>query len=271
MSSSGATKNTSAATAKNSSSECAAYGSRKVGSSLSTALGEMLVLIGERIQPDAALARRVRRFEAGGDAAAHVDHVRELMDDDVVAIGRREPGIVDVAPGEHDRAAAHRLAGELLVEGVHDAVLVFHFAPRDDRVLVDDDADEAAQPVEAQLQGRQAGLRGDGDGHRVSHLEAAYAGEFLLGEKERCHLAQLGDIGFVACAEERIARERELPERVGNRPALERAPTPPASPPAGHAGSGAVSGAIRARPCAVQRSTWARGTGALSRSQSLST
>ena len=47
---------------------------------------------------------------AGGDAAAHVDDVRELVDDDVVAVDRRFAGVVDVAPGEHHRPAAHRLA-----------------------------------------------------------------------------------------------------------------------------------------------------------------
>ena len=45
-----------------------------------------------------------------GDAAAHVDDVDELVDDDVVAPVGRLAGLGDVAPGEHHRPAVHRLA-----------------------------------------------------------------------------------------------------------------------------------------------------------------
>ena len=100
-------------------------------------------------------------------------HVGELVDHDVVAVDRRLAGVVDVAPGQHHRAALHRLAGEHLVVVVHDAVLVVDLAPRHHLVGMHDDADEAVVPVEPELQHRQAGLRGDRDRHLVGDVEAA--------------------------------------------------------------------------------------------------
>ena len=111
---------------------------------------------------------------------------------------------------------------------------------------MDDDADEAVEPFEAELERGQAGLRGDRHRHLVADLEAARAGEFLLRQKERRHLAQLRQLGRAARGEERIARERQLPERLGDRPSLERARRAPAAPPAAHgAGAAGIAGGGR--------------------------
>ena len=98
--------------------------------------------------------------------------MRELVDHDVVAPVGRLAGVADVAPRQHHRAAFHGLAGQHLVVLVHDAVVVDDLAPRQHRVGVHDDADEAVVPVEAQPQHRQAGLRGDGHGHGVGDVQA---------------------------------------------------------------------------------------------------
>ncbi len=116
----------------------------------------------------AALALGIDVVQARGDAAAHVDDVGELVHHDVVAGSGRFARLVDVAPGEHHRAAAHRLAAQLLVVGVDDAVVVLDLAPGDDRIFMDDDADEAVEPFEAELERGQAGLRGDRHRHLVA-------------------------------------------------------------------------------------------------------
>ena len=76
------------------------------------ALAEAVVLGGQRARASRrAVARRAARH-AGGHAVAHVEHVGELVDHDVVA--RRPPTSPASATSrqdEHHRAAFHRLAG----------------------------------------------------------------------------------------------------------------------------------------------------------------
>src|SRR3989442_548934 len=74
---------------------------------------------------------------------------------------------------------------------VRRSVLVELGAPHAEVARVDDDAGPAGVPVQAQLEDRQAGLRGDRDAHRVGHLHAVRAGELLLGEKQQHQLLQL--------------------------------------------------------------------------------
>ena len=101
-----------------------------------------------RPAPRSSAAARLAR-----QAGAEVEHMGELVDDDVVAPPRRRAGAAHVAPGEHHRAAFDRLAGERLVVLVHHAVVVGHRAPRLHRVGMDDDADEAVVPAEPELAG----------------------------------------------------------------------------------------------------------------------
>ena len=91
----------------------------------------------------------------------HVEDVDELVDHDVVAPGRRGPALGDIAPGQHQRPAFHRLAGKLLGVAMHDAGLVDGLAAGHHRIRVDDDADEAVIAVEAEFEGsaRKPGLR----------------------------------------------------------------------------------------------------------------
>src|SRR6185369_2173753 len=170
-------------------------------------------------------------------------------------------GVVDVAPRQHDRSPAHRLAAQLLVVGVDDAVFVLDLASRDDSVFMDDDADEAVEPAESEGERGQARLGGDRDRHLVADDQAARTAELLLGEKERRYLAQGCHLCGAARGKERKAHQRQLPERIGDRASLERASAPPALPPAGHGAAArpAVSGAMRTKPLALQRMISARG------------
>ena len=80
----------------------------------------------------------------------------ELVDHDVVALGGEPSGLGHVVPRQHHRSALHRFARQLLVPGVHDAVIVFHLAAGDDRVGMDDDADETIEPLDSQRECRPA-------------------------------------------------------------------------------------------------------------------
>ena len=82
-------------------------------------------------------------------------------------------------------------------------------------------------PVEAELEDRQAGLRGDRDAHRVGDLEAVRAGELLLGEEQQRQLAQLRR------ARKKASRPRgALPERIVDAVPVQHAPAPPFGEPA---------------------------------------
>src|SRR5438552_991129 len=236
---------------------------------------EMLVLVADHGHP--LLARRPvgQRRHAIGDAVAHVEHMRELVDHDVVAPLGGLAGGLDIAPRQHHRAAFHRLAGQRLVVVVNDARFVHHLAPRDDLVAVHHDADEAIVAIEPEPQHRQAGLRRDRHRDLVADLKALRAGELLACEKECGEFAQHRQVDRAAPREKGIARQRQLPQRVGDRPApqdpLVVQPAPAAQPAVEHGQRGAVAGAMRTRPSRRQRSTSARAGPESSRSQSLST
>src|SRR5262245_21637840 len=116
---------------------------------------EALVGFFERLAP----LRRVHALARVGvglvAAAVHVDLVRELVDHDVVA----SLGHADVLPREDHRASRPRLAGELFLEGMDDAVLVDFLLLHAEFSGVDDDPDPALVDVEAQVEDGQAGLR----------------------------------------------------------------------------------------------------------------
>ncbi len=118
--------------------------------------------------------------------SVHVDLVREFVDHHVVAA----LGHAHVLPGEDHRPARPGFARELLVEGVHDAVLVHFFLAHAELARIDDDADPAVVDVQAEIENRQAGLRGDREAYIVRELEAVRAVHFLFGEKEEDELLE---------------------------------------------------------------------------------
>jgi hypothetical protein len=197
-----------------------------------------------------------QRRDAVGDAVAHVQDVRELMDHDVVAPVGRLAAAVHVVPRQHERPAFHRLAAQLFLELMHDADLVDDFALRDDRIGVHDDALETAVPVEAEAQHGQAGLCRDRHRHLVVDGEAVGAEELLLGEKERREFAQLIQGHRIEVGEKGITHQRQLPKRIGNAALAQHARAPrllPCIPQASH---------LKPRVCAARR--WRR-SGALRR------
>ena len=82
-----------------------------------------------RRQSDAANVCRQQRH-AVGHAVGHVQHMRKLVDHDVVADRRAAAGTTHVLPRQHHRTAFHGFARQHLVVVVHDAVVVGHLAPR---------------------------------------------------------------------------------------------------------------------------------------------
>ena len=88
---------------------------------------------------------------------------------------------------------------------------------------------------QAELERRQAGLGGDRHRHLVADLEAAGAGELLLGQEQRRHVAQRLQVFGAARGAGREAGQRQLPERLRDRRAARAcAARAPALPPAGH-------------------------------------
>ncbi len=81
-------------------------------------------------------------------------------------------------------------------------VVVGDFARGDDLVGVHHDADEAGVVLQAEVQHRQARLRGHGDRDVVGDFEAARAAELLLVEEQAHHLAQACQFVVAALCDE---------------------------------------------------------------------
>ena len=120
--------------------------------------------------------------------------MRELVDDDVVARlaavlggGRAERHVL---PRQEHRPARPRLARQLVVPFVHDAVLVELLPPHPELPRVDDDADPAFVRVEPEVEHGEDGLHRDREPDLVGQLEAAGAVHLLLVEKEERELPQ---------------------------------------------------------------------------------
>ena len=130
-------------------------------------------------------------------------------------------------PGEDHRAAGHRLAGEIVLPLVHHAVLV-DLAPAHAKVAgIDDDPVPAGIPVEAELEDRQARLRGDREAHDVGDLQLMGADEIFLGEEKQRELAELR-----RARQKRERARRALPERVVDAVLGEHAAAAPFGEPA---------------------------------------
>jgi hypothetical protein len=144
--------------------------------------------------------------------------VRELVDDDVVARlaavlggGRAERHVL---PRQQHRPARPRLARQLVVPFVHDAVLVELLPPHPELPGVDDDSHPALVRIEAEVEHREHRLHRDGEPDLVGQLEAAGAVHLLLVEKEERELPQPGELGVAHPGEERQPRDDAAPERV---------------------------------------------------------
>ena len=197
--------------------------------------------------------------------------MHELVDHDVVALGGGLAGVFHVAPRQHHRPAVHRLAGELFLEVVHDAVVVDHLALRHDHVGMHHDADEAVVPVQPEVEHRQAGLRGDrtrpsgrrppGPARRGTPCRRGTGWPARAGGpcRPRCARSRNGKrasaschsaSGIARCCSVLASRQRlNQPAKISPRLAVR----------------------CGCRPVRDQRSTSARGVAAWSRSQSLST
>lgn len=178
---------------------------------------------------------------AVGGAAAHVDLVDELVDDEVVAVGGVLAGLFHVAPAQHHGAAFHGFAVDVLGVVVHHAVVVDGGARGAHAVGLDHDADKIVVPRQRlpgpvggrQVQQRQAGLRGDENGNGVGDDKTARAGEFLVVEEQAAERAQLPELGRVQFVQEGQGLQDLGPQRIRNRLAFEGAAGSPAFKPHG--------------------------------------
>src|SRR6266568_3243655 len=180
---------------------------------------EALVGFFERLAP----LRGVHSGTRGGKVAlapsVHVDLVRELVDDHVVAA----LGEAHVFPGEDHRPARPRFPGELLVEGVDDAVLVHLLLAHAEFSGIDDDADPAVIYVQAEVENRQAGLRGDRQARFVGELEAVRTVHFLFREEQDDELLEPRRFLLRQAAEERELRCDPRPQRLVDARAFQHA------------------------------------------------
>lgn len=156
-----------------------------------------------------------------GRAAHHVDLVRELVDHDVVRV--RAVRHLHVFPRQDHRPAFPRFAARVVLDLVHDAVLVLDRLADHEFARIDDDADPAAIQLEAEVQHGHARLRGDADDDRVGEFEPVRGRKRLLCEKEARRFAQPFAILAGQVRQERQALERLAPQRVGNRVRAQRA------------------------------------------------
>ncbi len=112
-----------------------------------------------------------------------IERVRELVDDDVVAVAHVGGAAEHVVPREHEDPAGRGLAeprGVALdddtIPRVGERSLV--------RARVDEDHVELRVRLDVATEQQQAGLRGDGDSDLVGELEPSAALERLLGEED---------------------------------------------------------------------------------------
>src|SRR5262245_15389607 len=94
------------------------------------ALAEAVVLRHQDRKPLLARGGGGQQRHAVSHTVAHVQHVSELMDDDVVRPVAAFATAVNIGPGQHHRAAFHGFAGDHFVVVVDDAVFVRDYATR---------------------------------------------------------------------------------------------------------------------------------------------
>ena len=125
-----------------------------------------------------------------------------------------------MGPGQHHRAAGHRLADQRLLPAVQHAGLVERLARRQHLVGLDHDADEVVVPVErvsSQVDQRQAGLQRDRQRDVVADDQAPRAMELLAGQEPGAELPQPLDLIGFQPGQPGQGGERILPERLRDR------------------------------------------------------
>ncbi len=160
-------------------------------------------------------ARRQRRA-AIGRAIPHVDFVDELVYHDVMALLGQPARGGYVLPAQRHRPALHRLAQQRFLVLMHHAGGIALFAPRQHRARMHDDPGEIVIPGKPQAQHRQAGLRGDGDGHFIGHHKPVRAGKFLVLQKPAGQGAQLLLVASRPRGQKGMVLQGRAPQRFRN-------------------------------------------------------
>jgi hypothetical protein len=158
--------------------------------------------------------------------------------DDVEALAAA--ALLDLAPREHDGPLLVRLARQHVVARVHDAVLVLVGAiAYHELVGMDDDRLEQAIGVEAELEDRQTGHRGDSHALRLVERHAARSLELLFVQEQEHQRAQPSQLLRRQPRERGHGGYGRRPLLLGNRVALQDAPSPPAFEHAANANAAA--------------------------------
>ena len=173
-----------------------------------------------------------RAHEAGGQGRAavgaavlHVQFVGKFVHHHIGAMRGALGGAVHVAPAQHDRAALHGFAHQVLVVVVHHAGGVGGAAACHHRARVHHDGDKVAIPAQrlrwlAPVQQRQAGLRGNRHRHGIGHHQPLPTMELLAVQKQGAQGAQLGLFLQRERKQKRVMLQRLQPQgrrNVGHR------------------------------------------------------
>ena len=161
-----------------------------------------------------------------GIAVEHVELVRELVDDQVVAF---PPAAGQYArPGKNHRPLVPGFAAVLAVPLVLHAAGIAVALGTEEVVGVEDDFVEALVPVEfAQVQQRQLGLRREKQALLVVEIDARQGGEMLVGQEQHAGLTQPAVFVFAQAVEHRQALAHGLPALGVDRVARQGALAPP--------------------------------------------
>ena len=154
----------------------------------------------------------VKRGPAVRVAVEHVELVRHLMDDDVVAVAA--PRGLHVLEGEDDRSAEPRLPASLLLPSMLDPRLVHLVPARNEARGIDHHRPPGPVGVEPEGEDRQARLRRDDrDVHRADGL-SEHRLDGLSGHEARREVAKARSLIIFERIEDREAVEHRRPVGV---------------------------------------------------------
>ena len=154
----------------------------------------------------------VKRGPAVRVAVEHVELVRHLVDDDVVAVAA--PRGLHVLEGEDDRSAEPRLPASLLLPSMLDARVVHLVPARNEARGIDHHRPPGPVGVEPEGEDRQARLgRDDRDVHRAERL-SEHRLDGLSGHEARREVAKAGPLILFEGVEDREAVEHRRPVGV---------------------------------------------------------
>ena len=225
--------NSSVATAKNSASSSAPYGSRNVLSPCSIATAQRVVRGGQvrvpRFQRSRA-AGRVTRPRCGQPATFRIQIVCAFVQHDVEAVRRIGGRGRDVVPGQDDPVRIPGLARQFTAAPGDEAIVVLDLVLDPERARIHEDRPQFVVEAAGTPEQQQARLAGDGGADLVGDLEPVAADEVLLREKSVDESFEPGRLRSRqhACSTH-VPRER-CTQRGFERFRQQAPPAPPAQP-----------------------------------------